>query len=116
LTRPKALELKGWHYPRHLAGRVFAVFVHGDTVGAETLRRSLTDWLTDMALIPAIPPGGIDRYIGYYGPYATSHEALDEDTAVQQEVRHTAKTLVEVLALARAGRLPRPAESEPRPK
>ena len=112
----KALELKGWHYPRHLAGRVFAVFVHGDTVGAETLRRSLTDWLTDMALIPAIPPGGIDRYIGYYGPYATSHEALDEDTAVQQEVRRTAKTLVEVLALARAGRLPRPAESDPRPK
>ena len=39
----KALELAGWDYPRHLAGRVFAVVVHGDTVGAETLRRSLTD-------------------------------------------------------------------------
>jgi len=25
----KALELKGWHYPRHLAGRAFAVVVHG---------------------------------------------------------------------------------------
>ena len=42
----KALELAGWSYPRHLAGRVFAVVVHGDTVGAETLRRSLSDWLT----------------------------------------------------------------------
>jgi len=31
----KALELKGWHYPRHLSGRVFAVFVHG----AGTLQR-----------------------------------------------------------------------------
>ena len=30
--RAKALELKGWSYPRHLAGRVFAVVVHGDTV------------------------------------------------------------------------------------
>ena len=42
----KELELEGWHYPRHLAGRVFAVVVHGDAVGAETLRRSLSDWLT----------------------------------------------------------------------
>src|SRR5262245_41923698 len=83
----KALELKGWHYPRHLAGRVFAVVVHGDTVGAETLRRSLTDWLSDMKLLPAMPQGGIDRYIGYYEPYATSHDALDRDTAVQREVR-----------------------------
>src|SRR5213075_247441 len=59
----KALELKGWPYPRHLAGRLFAVVVHGDTVGAETLRRSLTDWLTDMKLLPAMPQGGLDRYI-----------------------------------------------------
>jgi len=112
----KALELKGWHYPRHLAGRVFAVFVHGDTVGAETLRRSLTDWLTDMELIPAIPQGGIDRYIGYYEPYATNHEALDKDAAVQQEVRNAAKALVDAIALARAGTLPHPADSDPRPK
>ena len=86
----KALELAGWAYPRHLAGRVFSVVVHGDTVGAETLRRSLTDWLTDMKLIPAVPQGGIDRYIGYYEPYATSHDALDKDTAVQEEVRDAA--------------------------
>jgi multimeric flavodoxin WrbA len=83
----KALELNGWAYPRHLAGPVFTVVVHGDTVGAETLRRSLTDWLTDMKLLPATLQGGIDRYIGYYEPYATSHAALDTDTAVQQEVR-----------------------------
>src|SRR6187402_2960327 len=36
--KAKALELGGWSYPRHLAGRVFSVVVHGDTVGAETLR------------------------------------------------------------------------------
>jgi multimeric flavodoxin WrbA len=104
----KALELAGWAYPRHLAGRVFSVIVHGDTVGAETLRRSLADWLTDMKMVPAMAQGGIDRYIGYYEPYATSHAALDADTAVQQEVRSAAKMLVESVRLARARRLPDP--------
>ena len=113
----KALELQGWAYPRHLAGRVFSVVVHGDTAGAETLRRSLTDWLTDMELRPAVPPGGIDRYIGYYQPYATSHDALDADTAVQQEVRIAARALVEAVALSRAGKLPKlEADAELRPK
>ena len=52
-ARAKALELAGWHYPRHLAGRDFAVVVHGDAAGADSLRRSLTDWLQDMHLVPA---------------------------------------------------------------
>jgi multimeric flavodoxin WrbA len=113
----KALELNGWPYPRHLAGRIFSVVVHGDAVGAETLRRSLTDWLSDMHLLPALPQGGIDRYIGYYEPYATSHEALDRDTAVQQETRNIARALVESVTLARNGRYPRPeGGDDPRPK
>jgi multimeric flavodoxin WrbA len=113
----KELELAGWNYPRHLAGRVFAVVVHGDTVGAETLRRSLSDWLCDMKLVPAMRQGGIDRYIGYYEPYATSHAALDEDTAVQQEVRNAAKAVVEAVALTRAGHFPQPEpDNDPRPK
>ena len=113
----KALELAGWPYPRHLAGRLFTVVVHGDVVGAETLRRSLGDWLSDMKLVPAIPQGGLDRYIGYYEPYATSHEALDRDTAVQQEVRNAAKSLVQMVALSRTGKLPRiEVQSDLRPK
>ena len=113
----KALELKGWSYPRHLAGRVFTVVVHGDVVGAETLRRSLSDWLTDMKLLPAVPQGGIDRYIGYYEPYATSHEALDRDTAVQEETRSTAKALIAAVAQVRAGNYPQAyADEGPRPK
>ncbi len=113
----KALELKGWDYPRHLAGRVFSIVVHGDTVGAETLRRSLSDWLTDMKLLPATPQGGIDRYIGYYEPYATSHAALDKDDQIQNEVRVAAQVLVESVALARSGRLARAeADADPRPK
>jgi multimeric flavodoxin WrbA len=112
----KALEMKGWHYPRHLEGRVFSVVVHGDAVGAETLRRSLTDWLSDMKLLPSLPQGGIDRYIGYYEPYATSHEALDRDVAVQQETRAAAKALVDAVSLTRAGRYPLPKGDDPRPK
>ena len=112
----KKLELEGWPYPRHLSGRVFGVFVHGDAVGAETLRRSLSDWLTDMKLLPALGQGGIDRYIGYYEPYATSHEALDRDTAVQQEVRNVARAVVAGVALMRAGGYPHSEDADPRPK
>jgi len=114
----KALELKGWTYPRHLANRLFAVVVHGDTAGTESLRRGLTDWLTDMKLAPAAPAASFDRYLGYYEPYATSHEALDRDTDLQKEVRNSAKVLVEAVSLARAGKLPRPDASvqDPRPK
>src|SRR6267142_5157908 len=79
----KALELKGWHYPRHLKGRHFGVVVHGDTVGAETLRRSLADWLTDMSLISAGGMSEADGYVGYMEPYATSHQALDDDEDFQ---------------------------------
>jgi multimeric flavodoxin WrbA len=113
----KELELAGWPYPRHLAGRIFAVVVHGDAAGAETLRRSLSDWLSDMKLLPAMRQGGLDRYIGYYEPYATSHAALDEDQAVQQEVCNAAKAVVEAVALKRAGKFPHPEpEADPRPK
>jgi multimeric flavodoxin WrbA len=112
----KALELNGWPYPRHLAGRIFSVVVHGDVVGAETLRRSLVDWLSDMELIPAAD-ASLDRYIGYYEPYATSHDALDRDAAVQQEVTNAATVLCETIRLARTGKLVRPVKPDaPRPK
>jgi multimeric flavodoxin WrbA len=100
----KALELAGWNYPRHLAGRAFAIVVHGDTEGATTLRDMLTNWLTDMQLIPAGRAATLDRYIGYYEPYATSHDALDKDQAVHEEVRNAARSLVAEIRLMRAGR------------
>jgi multimeric flavodoxin WrbA len=117
-AKAKAIELGGWSYPRHLADRLFAVVVHGDAAGTENLRRSLTDWLTDMELIPASPSAQMDRYIGYYEPYATSHDALDADAAVQDEVRNSARALVEAVRLTRAGQFPRADRNlrEPRPK
>jgi len=104
----KALELKGWPYPRHLAGRYFGIVVHGDSVGAESLRRSLSDWLTDMCLISAGRFGEADGYIGYMEPYATSHCALDKDTAFQRETLNVAKALGNAVKLSRAGKLENP--------
>ena len=103
-AKAKALELKGWPYPKHLAGRVFSVIVHGDAEGAESLKRNLHDWLIDMALIPAGPQAVLDRYIGYYEHYATSHDALDRDEAFWQEVKNAAHVLMEAVAEVRQGR------------
>jgi multimeric flavodoxin WrbA len=101
----KAIELEGWDYPRHLAGRLFSVVVHGDVEGAENVRRSISDWLCFMQLRPAGSTAELDRYIGYWKPYATSHDELDRDTAVQEEVRNAARTLLQAIANASAGKL-----------
>jgi multimeric flavodoxin WrbA len=116
--RAKEVELKGWHYPRHLAGRIFSVVVHGDAAGAETLRRILTDWLTDMGLVPAGRAALVDGYVGYYKPYANSHEELDHDQAFHEEVRNAARSLVNGVRLLRRGKLTQPdaALHDPRPK
>ena len=116
--KAKALELAGWDYPKHLAGRVYGLVVHGDVAGVEDSRRALSDWLDWMGLIDAGVQARLDRYIGYYEPYATSHEALDKDVAVQEEVRNVAHSVVKAVAELRAGRLQasQPILPRPRPK
>jgi multimeric flavodoxin WrbA len=117
-ARAKELELGGWSYPKHLAGRAFAVVVHGDVEGVDGVRRGLVDWLTWMRLIPAGNSGSLGRYVGFYEPYATSHDALDADTAFQEEVRNAARSLINTVRLIRSGRVVVPDESlrDPRPK
>lgn len=114
----KALELSGWSFPRHLAGRMFAAVVHADAAGAENLRRILVDWANDMHMIPAGGRATLDRFVGYYEPYATSHEALDRDEAFQEEVRDAALTLMDAVTAKREGKLTEPGAElkEPRPK
>ena len=99
----KQVELKGWHYPKHLAGRAFAVVAHGDAAGAEGLRRDLTDWLTDMELIQAGDKAAIDTWIGWYKPYATSHQELDKDPDVFADVRNAARSLASMVRQIRRG-------------
>ena len=113
----KEIELAGWDYPRHLAGRLFAVVAHGDTEGAENAARTLVDWLASMHLEPAGRAAELERYIGYWKPYATSHAELDSDNAVQDEVRLAARTLIAAVDAKRAGKLMSgPEMAEPREK
>jgi multimeric flavodoxin WrbA len=99
----KQIELDGWTYPRHLKGRLFSVVVHGDVEGAENVRRSISDWLRFMQMAPAGPLAEVDRYIGYWKPYATSHDELDRDLEMQEEVRNAARTLAQAVLAQRAG-------------
>jgi hypothetical protein len=116
--KAKKLELAGWGYPKHLEGRVYGLVVHGDVAGIETSRRALSDWLDWMGLIDAGFAARLDRYIGYYEPYATSHEALDADTALWEEVRNVARAVGAAIQDARAGKLSNPSAGlkAPRPK
>ena len=118
VAEAKAIEQKGWDYPKHVAGRAYGVVVHGDVAGVEAHRRNLTDWLEWMGLIDAGAAAKLDRYIGYYEPYYNSHEALDQDKPVQEEVRNVARSVVQAVKALREGRLAQPDKhiKWPRPK
>jgi len=104
----KAMELAGWDYPKHLAGRAYGLVVHGDVAGIEGVRRGLADWLDWMGLIDAGNQSALDRYVGYYESYAQSHEVLDRDEAFQREVRDVAAAVAVAVAQLRAGTLSKP--------
>lgn len=112
----KALEMKGWDYPKHLAGRAYGLVVHGDVAGIEGTRRGLSDWLDWMGLIDAGSQARLDRYIGYYEPYATSHDTLDADKAVLAEVRNAASAVAAAVKALRAGTLLQPDKDFPQPR
>jgi multimeric flavodoxin WrbA len=116
--KAKALEMAGWNYPKHLAGRAYGLIVHGDVAGIEDSRRALSDWLDWMGFIDAGAQARLDRYIGYYEPYADSHDTLDKDVLLQDEVRNVARAVAKAVAELRAGRLQavQPNLSRPRPK
>jgi multimeric flavodoxin WrbA len=112
----KDIELAGWSYPKHLAGRVYGIVVHGDVAGIEETRYALTDWLDWMGLVDAGSLSRLDRFVGYYQPYATSHEELDRDAMVQEEVRNVARAVASAVGELRAGRLSRPDKDLKRPR
>lgn len=116
--KAKALEMAGWDYPKHLAGRAYGLIVHGDVAGIEDSRRALSDWLDWMGFIDAGAQARLDRYIGYYEPYATSHNALDRDLPMQEETRNVARAVAKTVGELRSGRLQavQAQLSRPRPK
>ena len=118
VAEAKRIEQQGWDYPKHLAGRVYGLVVHGDVAGVEAHRRNLGDWLDWMGLVRAGSAAVLDRYIGYYGPYYNSHDALDADADVQEEVRNAARAVVAGVRQLREGTLAQPDRQlqRPRPK
>jgi multimeric flavodoxin WrbA len=115
--KAKDIELHGWAYPKHLAGRVYGLIVHGDVAGTERVEHDLADWLDWMGLISAGAKARLDRFIGYYESYATSHQTLDNDKAMVAEVANVAKAVAEGVRELRVGRLSQDAGlAPPRPK
>ena len=117
-AKAKELEMAGWSYPQHLAGRAYGLIVHGDVAGVDESRRALSDWLDWMGFIEAGTLARLGRYIGYYEPYANSHDALDKDSAIQEEARNVARAVAKAVVELRAGRLQATQAhlSRPRPK
>lgn len=117
-SKAKELELADWPYPQHLAGRAYGLVVHGDVAGVGEAKRALSDWLDWMGLINAGSLASLGRYIGYYESYANSHEALDQDLAVQEETRNVARAVAKAVVELRAGHLQSTQAhlSRPRPK
>ena len=99
----KALELAGWPYPRHLAGRAFAVVAHGDSQGHEGVRETLTEWLASIGMIQAGASAVVDTLIGYWEPYATSHDKLDSQPEVFTLVENAAQSLASMVRTIRSG-------------
>ena len=66
-------------------------------------RRILSDWLKSMDLLPAGALAEIDRYIGYWEPYATNHISFEKDQAMQEEIRNAARSLFQAVVAQRAG-------------
>jgi multimeric flavodoxin WrbA len=99
----KALELAGWPYPRHLAGRAFAVVTHGDSQGHEGVRAALVEWMAGIGMHLAGTSAAVDTLIGYYEPYATSHDKLDEQRDIFVLVENAANSVVNLVRDIRSG-------------
>jgi hypothetical protein len=67
------------------------------------VRDMLSAWLTSLGLHQAGAQAALGTHIGYYEPYATSHEALDNDSALFTEVENAARSLAELVRQIRAG-------------
>jgi multimeric flavodoxin WrbA len=112
----KALELAGWPYPRHLAGRAFAVIAHGDSQGHEGVREALTEWLASIGMVQAGHSAVVDALIGYWEPYATSHDKLDAQPETFTLVENAAKSLASMVRALRSGAYRAPDEGLRNPR
>ena len=76
----------------------------------------LADWLTDLGMIQAGPTAVLDTWIGWYEPYATSHQALDKDQDLFVEVSQAAMSLAAMVRQVRSGAYQAPDAGLRRPR
>ena len=108
-ARAKEIELKGWHYPRHLAGRVFSVVVHGDAAGAEAVQDALTALAQRHGPDRSRTPVADRRATSAtWSPTPPATTRSTSDVAFQEETRNAARALVEAVKLMRRGELKQP--------
>jgi len=69
-----------------------------------------------MGLVDAGDEARLDRFIGYYKPYATSHDELDKDGPVQEEARHVGRAVARFVRALRRGELKTELATLPRPR
>lgn len=82
-----------------------------NVAGIEGSRRALCDWLDWMGFVESGAEARLGRFIGYYEPYATSHQTLDDDHDMQEEVANAARAVATAVKEIREGRLHRPDEN-----
>jgi hypothetical protein len=69
-----------------------------------------------MGMVQAGPSATVDAFIGYYKPYATSHEDLDTDPEVFTLVTNAALSLASMVAQLRSGTYTPPDEGVQSPR
>lgn len=92
-----------------MAGRIYSLYVHGDTDGADLVEASISKTLEWFGYILAGPYARESSYIGYYKPYADSHRHLDKAEEAWNSVERQAKTLAASVKKARELGMPLPA-------
>ena len=98
------------------AGRAFAVVAHGDSQGHEGLREALVEWLTSIGMVQAGASAALDTLIGYWEPYATSHDKLDAQRDTFVLVENAAKSLASLVRAIRSGAFRAPDEGLRNPR
>jgi hypothetical protein len=79
--------------------------VHGDAGDVGSVQNALSAWLEWMGFLSSGAQSRIGRYIGYFEPYATSHQSLDQDLCVMEETRNVARCIANAIEALRAGKL-----------
>jgi hypothetical protein len=67
------------------------------------VREALTEWLVSIGMIQAGASALLDTLIGYWEPYATSHDKLDAQPETFVQVENAAKSLVNMVRAMRSG-------------